>query len=315
MLRWLGPTRRARIRGTLWWPGIDLSPDQATTEIGDQVGAGFDLLWLCGTQYLLADPRGADLLDAILVEADRCNLLVLFQTHTSSDWYSRWDLDQELEQNRMFVQDAWRKLGHHPSFGAWYIGHEIYIMWGEQGEYCRRLFRGIVDTVRRISPRCRVAISPFFILDRNRILGDFRFAEPAEYTTWWSETLTRTGIDWLMVQDSGEHVAFTSVAEKEPFIAAFAQACRTMGVEFWVNVETAEMNVPDYAALRVARTLPPDQQPWRTVPQVRLLEKLELAGRYTTSAVTWGWEYWRPALGEEALAYYRMFRRINTVNR
>lgn len=299
----------ARVRGMLWWPSL---PDnEVAAEMDAQQAAGFDVVWLCGTQHFTGDEAGRRKLERILSEADGRRMEVIFQTWTTPLWYQDWNPKREIERNQAYIPRAWELFGGHPSFKTWYIGHEIYLVWGQMsGEY-RDIYRAVVDQVRATSPACRVSISPFFILDRNRILGDFRFAEPGEYAEWWGETLRLTGIDLLMVQDSGEHASFTTVAEKEPFIAAFARACREAGKEFWVNVETAEMDVPGYEALREARKQPVPGQHWRPVPIPRLRRKLELAGKYSPRAVTWGWEFWRPALGPEASAYHRSFSELN----
>ncbi|HNT37276.1 MAG TPA: hypothetical protein PKH07_19950, partial [bacterium] len=183
--------------------------------------------------------------------------------------------------------------------------------WEKQSDYCRRLFQDIVSTSKAVSPEMRVCISPFFILDRNRILGDFRFAEPAEYAQWWQTTLKQTGITWLMLQDSGEHASFTSVAEKEPFIAAYSEACKRSGVEFWLNVEIAEHDVPDYQTQRLDRDKPFNEQKWRAVPEERLREKLALASKFSPSAVSWGWDWWRPTSEQSSPERYAAFQNLN----
>lgn len=301
----------ARIRGTLWWPGTSLTAPQLIDEIDAQQRAGFDLIWLCGSQYMFATPAGRDLIKAVFNEADARGMKVMFQTYTSSDWYSAWNLAEEADRNFRFMRLVNEFYGKHPSLAYWYIGHEIYLAWDAQADYCRKLFRAIVDYARHLTPEAKVAISPFFILDREQVLGAFRYAEPDEYTAWWTETLRETGIDILMAQDAGEHASFSTPAQHRPFLAAYATACGNAGKAFWVNVETAELHVPDFAALKAARELPADQQPWRPVPLDRLKDKLALARSLSSQAVTWGWEYWRPALGGQAAAYYEEFRKLN----
>lgn len=43
--------------------------------------------------------------------------------------------------------------------------------------------------------------------DRDKVLGDFRHAEPAEYTAWWEDVLAASAIDILALKDSGEHLS------------------------------------------------------------------------------------------------------------
>ena len=60
-----------------------------------------------------------------------------------------------------------------------------------------------------------VTISPFFLLDKDGLRG-FEYLAPSEYEEWWGTTLSETGIDILMLQDSGEHRLF-SLTERAPF--------------------------------------------------------------------------------------------------
>ncbi len=53
----------------------------------------------------------------------------------------------------------------------------------------------------------------------------------------------KTGIDILMLQDSGEHLAFFTIEQREPFFNSVAKACHNAGAQFWVNVETGEADV------------------------------------------------------------------------
>lgn len=305
-------SKSSRIRGTLWWVDAGMSEEDLREEVGFQHQVGFDLLWLTGTQHLMRTPAGTYALDVCLDEADRLGMKVLFETYTTPDWYARWNLSEEVSFNREFMPRVWGRYGHHESLSAWYIGHEIYLVWGEQSDYCRRLYRAIVECSKTISSRMRVCISPFFILDRDRVLGDFRFGEPAEYTQWWEATLKETGIDWLLLQDSGEHAAFTSIQEKEPFIAAYAEACKRARAEFWLNVEIAEHDVPDYQTQRLDRDKPFNEQRWRAVPEARLREKLALASKFSPSAVSWGWDWWRPTSERSAPERYQAFQVLNS---
>jgi len=304
-------TVRPAIRGTLWWLNPSMTPEQALTDIDLQREAGLDLLWLVGTQDLINSDSGRNTLEAIFSEADKRNLAVMFETHCSPDWYALWDLRKEVDLNISFMKDVWKAYGHHRSFKYWYIGHEIYLVWDDKRDYCRSLYKSIVDTARTISPECSASISPFFILDRDKILGDFRFAEPPEYTEWWVETLRETGIDLLMLQDSGEHASFTSIPEKEPFIAAYAEACKQAGTEFWMNVEIAECHVSDHHSLKEDRQKAWDQQSWRRVPFDRLKEKMELADKYADNAVSWGWDFWRSDAETSSPGLFDSFCKFN----
>ena len=110
-----------------------------------------------------------------------------------------------------------------------------------------------------------------------------------------------------MLQDSGEHLAFFTLEQREPFFVAFAKACHKTGTQFWVNVETGEIDVTNWeeylnmekkgdmrAVSRIA--------PWRFTPMDWLDKKLHLAARYGTNIVNWGYYPFmvpKPLPGEE----------------
>ncbi|MEZ6076139.1 MAG: hypothetical protein R3C56_10860 [Pirellulaceae bacterium] len=50
--------------------------------------------------------------------------------------------------------------------------------------------------------------------------------------------------DVIMLQDSGEHMAFCTNAQRKPFFEAMKSACDVGGAKLWGNVDTPEFNVP-----------------------------------------------------------------------
>jgi len=144
----------------------------------------------------------------------------------------------------------------------------------------------VVETCHGAAPGSVVTISPFFLLDESRRRG-FVYLTPDQYAAWWGKTLAATGIDVLMLQDSGEHLSFFTLEQREPFFAAMAAACQKAGAGFWVNVETGEADVADwdeFLAQSRAGTVP-----WRFTPMPWLEKKLELAARYADSIINWGY--------------------------
>jgi hypothetical protein len=140
-----------------------------------------------------------------------------------------------------------------------------------------------------VAPKTLVAISPFFLLDKEG-LRDFRYLEPQEYEEWWSTTLAETKIDILMLQDSGEHLRFFILDQRKPFFAAFARACRRAGTRFWVNVETGEEDFNDWG--EYFTNIAKHQKPWDYwcfTPIDWLEQKLQLAASYAENIVNWGY--------------------------
>ena len=90
-----------------------------------------------------------------------------------------------------------------------------------------------------------------------------------------------------MLQDSGEHLSFFTLEQRETFWAATAAACRAAGKQFWLNVETGEAiaaNWDDYTKQYWANSLQ-----WRVTPMDRLKQKLNCAAYYADGIVNWGY--------------------------
>ena len=181
-------------------------------------------------------------------------------------WYGKADAKDMLATNTKHIRRYQARYGRHASFWGWYLNYEINpIEPGdvEQTAFWRSLWHGVAEECHRSAPGSVVTISPFFLLDDARRRG-FVYLSPEQYAAWWGETMRETGIDVLMLQDSGEHLSFFTLKQREPFFAAMAEACHKAGARFWVNVETGEMHVADWDEfLALSRD---NKTPWRFTP-------------------------------------------------
>ena len=167
---------------------------------------------------------------------------------------------------------------------------------------------------KRKTPGKRVMLSPFFIVDRDGWLGSFRYATPQEYESFWAELLAQTQIDIVALQDSGEHLSFYTAEDRRPFLRAMRRACDRADKQFWVNIETGELDVASYEdyARRFGRKThvndPKTQAFWRLVPPEILQNKIRLAHEFADTAITWGYrEYWDPMRGPPLAARYQAY--------
>ena len=311
------PRRRCRpvISGPLWW----LDPQQSAQwgregwqrELAEQQAIGFDLLWLANTPQALDHP--GDPLGQVLDLCAERRMQVMLDTGSTGRWYSPLDLGRELAVCGENVRRLGERYRGHPAFWGWYIPHEIYMAWDEWARYIDALYPALAERCRRAAPR-PVTVSPFFILDRTGVFGDFRYNEPDEYRRYWARLVRRAGLEVVMLQDSGEHFSYVTNAERRPFFAAMQAACREGGAKLWGNVETAEFECPSLQEYerrygRVHHSTVRDA-PWRPVPIGRLAQKLELAAQFCERIVTWGYrEFCRPALGPRAQRWYEDYRR------
>jgi len=287
------------IRGTLWWvtqQGYSgWTQDQFAKEIETQRAVGFDVLWILNTPSLFKDAvdnetagKPYDAIEMILTVADAKGMKVIVDLPTGG-WYGKTPAEDMIATLKDHVDRFHARYGRHPSLWGWYLNHEINPIAPdgvEETAYWRTVWRATAQACHAKAPKSVVTISPFFLLDEPRRRG-FVYLTPQQYAGWWGETLTQTGIDILMLQDSGEHLSFFTLEQREPFFAAVAEACHKAGARFWVNVETGEADVAgwdQFLALSAEQKVP-----WRFTPIEWLEKKLALAARYGDGIINWGY--------------------------
>ena len=281
-------------------------------ELDDERRIGSRLLWLSHVAPALDDPA-ADTLKAVFDACAERDMGVIIETGHTPGWYIHRDLARERAEARRVCGLLAERYGEHPAFHAWYLHHEIYMAWDDFGAYIDDLFPALVEACREALPEKPVTLSPFFILDKDKVFGDFRYPEPEEYGEYWARLIRRSGLDIIMLQDSGEHFSYVTMDQRRPFFKAMRRACDEAGAMLWGNVETAEMVVESieayvarYGRIHHSRA---EGIPWRNVPLDRLEQKLRLAAEYCANIVSWGYyQFGRPVLGPEARTWYEAYR-------
>ncbi|HOJ33326.1 MAG TPA: DUF4434 domain-containing protein [Candidatus Hydrogenedentes bacterium] len=305
------------ISGALRWVNKEyVKPDFTESwkqEVDDERAIGFDLGWLCHVQALLEadapDARLRELLDLY----STVGMQVLLDTGSTPDWYVRLDAEREIEYAKRQIEMIVERVGDHPAFYGWYVPQEIYVTWDASAAFIDKVYPAIVALCKSTTPKKLVTVSPFFILDKTGVFGDFRYAEPEEYRRYWAALIRRSGFDVVMMQDSGEHFSYVTNEERRPFFEAMREACDESGARFWGNVECAEFECPSLETYvkrygRVHHSTVKDA-PWRPVPLDRLESKLRLAAAYVERIVTWGYvEFCRPKLGQAAKDWYEGYK-------
>ena len=313
----LRSNRQASLIGCLWYvtPGKQpASLDLNSTELDAIQALKMRVVVLNGPWLGAAVAAGeSDPAESLFAEGDRRHLEFFVDTGAMANWWVQADPAAELARARERIQLVHQRYGHHPSFKGFYVPYETYVMWGAQRELTRTLYREVAGACKAVAPTKPVLISPFFILDDQHVLGNFRWATPAEYTEFWSEVLRDSAIDIVALQDRGEHLSYSTDEECAPFFAAMKRACNATGKRLWANVETGELAVnspADYIAKfgRKTHVNDPRTQPhWRGVPGEKLAAKLRFVRAYTPTAITWGYrEFIRPSSGDTNL--YHAYR-------
>ncbi len=304
------------MRGTLWW----IVPSEADpwtrakleAAIDAQRALGFDVLWILNTPDLLRratlPDASQDILADVYALADEKEMHVIADLPTGG-WYGKVSAEEMTASITTHARKLHARYGHHPSFYGWYLNHEINPMVpGEEEEpaFWRAVWKDTTAICHELAPGSKVTISPFFLLDDGSHRG-FIYLSPEQQGAFWEASLRESGIDILMLQDSGEHLSFFTLEEREPFFAAIAAACHRAGAQFWVNVETGEAHASDWQDY-LTRTAQKDV-PWRFTPMPWLEEKLALAARYGDSIINWGYfPYMDPSQDEAARAAHAVYK-------
>jgi len=309
---------RARLTGAFWWvSAADAQRAQESWRADlDAIQAlGMDLLIVSGVSVGNAaqaaqEEPAVEPFRAFFAETDRRGLRVFINTLSVANWWTLADAGPEMARADAYIRDVARVYGARESFYGWYVPYELYVFWGERSDLIRTLYREVAACCKAALDK-PVMISPFFILDEAHRLGDFRWASPEEYREFWTGVLRQAPIDIVALQDSGEHLSCYTIEERRPFFEAMKAACDAAGKSFWANIETGELEVAsleEYVArfgLKTHVNDPKTAPYWRGVPAAKLEEKLEFAGPFTSTAITWGYqEYIRPTLGPDAQALY-----------
>lgn len=301
---------RPVIAGSYWTYDAAESAKWGAAEWGEeldrQAALGFHMLWIANAQEGVTEKNLAPFSTLMGLCAAR-NIKVMLGAGTTPAWEGRLDVKHELAFCGRNIRNISDRFKQHPAFWAWYIPHEIYMCWGAGDTFVQALFPALVERCKDGTHR-PVTISPFFILDRDKVFGDFRFNEPDEYSKYWAALIRRAGLDIVMLQDSGEHFSYVTNDMRRPFFQAMQHACQAGGARFWGNVEVAEFDclskeefIRRYGRVHQSMVKP---GPWRPVPIPRLRQKLELAAEYCEDIVSWGYQEWcRPALGDAARSW------------
>ncbi|HWK57284.1 MAG TPA: DUF4434 domain-containing protein [Parapedobacter sp.] len=235
--------------------------------------------------------RSIDVLRMIYAIAEEEEMKVMADLNMGGGMlYKKHTVDDVTAQYATYIPKFHKRYGEYASFWGWYINNELTLqppLETEISGFWRAIWKSAVDECKKVAPESVVTISPFYIMDRDKHRG-FDFLEPIEYEQWWAKTLSHTGIDILMLQDSGaEHLSFFSLEDRRPFFQAFKNACDQAGSELWLNVESGEIDADSWdeaVTMEQSKT-----QEWVYTPTEWLAQKLELAAEYGERIINWGY--------------------------
>ena len=271
-------------------------------DLDEEAALGFNLLWLSHASSALQSPPPADPLGELFDMCAKRQVEVILATEATGNWSTTQDLKQELKVVGESIKAYAERYGDRPAFTSWYVPHEIYSDAGHEGKdihkFINELYPAIVEMCKKATPGKPVTLSPFFVLDKHKVFGNYPYIEPEEYQRYWAKLIRRSGFDVIMLQDSGEHFSYVTDEQRRPFFAAMQAACQEGGAHLWGNVEVAEAVCPSieeyikrYGRIHHSKV---KDMPWRAVPIERLESKLSLAAEYSERIVSWGYYQFGP---------------------
>ena len=247
-----------------------------------------------------------DVLDMIYTIADKNDMKVMGDVNLAAyvakgydNGYTVKGADSMVIAVKAYIDQYHARYGQHKSFWGWYLDWEVNPIKptdAAKNAFWRKVWKSATDECHRIHPGSMVTIAPFFLIDQAHYPS--LYMPPSDYVTEWSETLKETGIDILMMQESGaQHASFFTLAQREPYYAAFAEACKQAGTQFWADMESGQVHAKDWAELDEINKNNEVDAHYEFTPIDWLSQKLSLAARYCEGIVNWGYfPYMNPIL-------------------
>lgn len=181
----------------------------------------------------------SDLVEMFLNLSDKYDMKFYFGTYDSGLEPEDRDYAWELATNKMLVEEAWGRYGHHKSFKGWYLSTEIALRRGkiaegyvELGKFCKS-----------ISGNLPVLISPFIQgVKANKMLGmDAPSIALEEHEKVWDDIFAtiKGSVDQIAFQDG--HV---EIGELVDYLKINMALAKKYNLECWTNCETFDRDMP-----------------------------------------------------------------------
>ena len=304
------------INGILWSLGQSIfdcdchsmSVEQWRREFNDMKRLGMEKMLLFNGLSQSAERSYVASPDIVGFIADNCaeNGMELFLTiGDNPQWDMRKTLKESLGRFRGILNRLRERHEGHPALKGWYIPYEFCIPFEDEGPVFKEFYKGAVEMCKEATPQLPVLISPFFNPPTNPELMGYGNHPASEYYDFWSDLISACHFDILSLQDTGgQHFSFFDVDITEPYIAAYARACKENNCRFWGNVETGEFHIESAAAFAEKCGVHSHvndanlKEYWRPVPIERLKTKLNVISKYSELNLSWGYQpFYRPSLG------------------
>ncbi|WP_010664915.1 DUF4434 domain-containing protein [Marinilabilia salmonicolor] len=183
-----------------------------------------------------------DLVKMFLELAEKYGMDFYFGLYDSGKYWNEGKFQKEVDLNKAFIDEVWKKYGNMPAFKGWYLSQEISRQTGQIID----LYAGLARHCKGISDGLPVLISPYIDGIKN----------VSQYTTDTTKssgiTLKQHEADWSEIfsgiKGAVDIVAFQDGHVDYDELTGFLQINKSLadkyGLECWTNSETFDRDMP-----------------------------------------------------------------------
>lgn len=187
-------------------------------------------------------PPPVDLVDLFLELAEKYGMDFYFGLYDSGKFWMNERYQEEVDLNRLVIDEVWLRYGHRQAFRGWYITQEVSRKVGQ-----------IMDTYAALGQHCKAVsnglttlISPYIdgqkaILSSQSSLTKSDSVSLQQHETEWNDILSglRGVVDILAFQDG--HVEYHKLAD---YLSVNKQLADKHGLRCWTNAESFDRDMP-----------------------------------------------------------------------
>ncbi|MEI7634641.1 MAG: DUF4434 domain-containing protein [bacterium] len=238
-------------------------------------------------------PSSSDSIEPLLAAADASGFQIYLGLLAENAWWSQTDtayLDHVAALSESIATELYARYQPHPSFKGFYLPQEIdNCRWWAETDRRRlvdHLLKPVSDHVKGLNPNLVFCEAPFY---------NPACQQPAEYRTWWTQTLAEApGFDLVIPQDgigaNPDHITFQVITD---YFTALKGACDATSRTLWSDLEVFEkVGVPE----------PPPTMD-------RIINQINVEQPLVQRIVVWEWGYIAPDSSVRGLDFYNNYQR------
>ncbi|MBD1424859.1 DUF4434 domain-containing protein [Sphingobacterium arenae] len=196
--------------------------------------------WLQQNMGCYAPP--VDMVEMFLQLAEKHSMKFYFGLYDSGKYWDTGKMQHEIDANRFVIDEVWKKYGHYPSFGGWYLSMEI----SRQTKGASTAFRILGEQCKAVSNNLPTFISPWIdgkkaVMAASSGLTKADFVSVQEHESEWNEIFHEIHevVDAVAFQDG--HIDYH---ELDDFFAVNKKLASKYNMQCWTNAESFDRDMP-----------------------------------------------------------------------